>query len=235
MKKTKNQSKSAPKKRPATAEAEAPAPPDMPCDLPSGEAPEDAPLGGEPAPDAPPDAGPAAETEADPLQILADERDELNERLLRLRADFDNFRKRSIRERDELMHRASENLMEDLIPILDHFSLGFEVAEQHEANPTVVEGFRLVYDQALNTLGKHGLVPLDVVGKPFDPHRQEAISHLSSEEHPADTVIAQTRRGYLLGDRLLRAAQVVVSSGCASAADAGFAEAPSPEPPGDDP
>jgi len=106
-------------------------------------------------------------------------------------------------------------LMTELLPILDHFELGFENASNHEANPAVVEGFRIVYDQMVSGLKKHGLEPIDAMGQPFDPHLHEAITHLPSEDHPADSVIQQTRRGYMLGDRLLRAAQVVVSSGSA--------------------
>jgi len=143
------------------------------------------------------------------------DREVLEDRLLRLQADFENFKKRTHRERGELVRRAAEDLMTELLPILDHFELGFENASNHEANPAVVEGFRIVYDQMVSGLKKHGLEPIDAMGKPFDPHLHEAITHLPSEDHPADGVIQQTRRGYMLGDRLLRAAQVVVSSGSA--------------------
>ena len=157
----------------------------------------------------------AAEAEID-INALFAERAALGDRLLRLQADFENFRKRTQRERSDLSRRATEHLMEELLPILDHFELGFENAERNEANPAVVEGFRLVYDQVINTLGKFGLTAIAVEGQHFDPHLHEAITHLPSEEHPPDTVVTQTRRGYLLGDRLLRAAQVVVSSGQAT-------------------
>ena len=141
------------------------------------------------------------------------DREVLEDRLLRLQADFENFKKRTHRERGELVRRAAENLMTELLPILDHFELGFENASNHEANPAVVEGFRIVYDQMVSGLKKHGLEPIDAMGQAFDPHLHEAITHLPSEDRPADSVIQQTRRGYMLGDRLLRAAQVVVSSG----------------------
>jgi molecular chaperone GrpE len=139
--------------------------------------------------------------------------DPLKDQLLRLQADFENFRRRTQRERSELYQRANEDLIGELLSVLDHFELGFDNAAKHEANPDVVAGFRMVFDQALTTLGKFGLQPLDVVGEPFDPHQHEAVTQLPSQEYPEDTVVAQTRRGYLLSDRLLRAAQVVVSSG----------------------
>jgi len=157
--------------------------------------------------------------DADDKSAAADDkvpdREVLEDRLLRLQADFENFKKRTHRERGELVRRAAEDLMTELLPILDHFELGFENASNHEANPAVVEGFRIVYDQMVSGLKKHGLEPIDAMGQPFDPHLHEAITHLPSEDHPADSVIQQTRRGYMLGDRLLRAAQVVVSSGSA--------------------
>jgi molecular chaperone GrpE len=155
--------------------------------------------------------------DADDKSAAADDkvpdREVLEDRLLRLQADFENFKKRTHRERGELVRRAAENLMTELLPILDHFELGFENASNHEANPAVVEGFRIVYDQMVSGLKKHGLEPIDAMGQAFDPHLHEAITHLPSEDRPADSVIQQTRRGYMLGDRLLRAAQVVVSSG----------------------
>ena len=205
MKKTK-------KERSAQSET-APSAGAEPESAPDPSAAEEAPAGADAA--APEEAVPA-----DPLEALQAERDNLNDRLLRLRADFDNYRRRVLREREEWAQRATEGLIADLLPVLDHFELGFENAQQHEANPAVVEGFRLVFDQALTALGKHGLGPMDALGEVFDPHLHEAITHLPSEDHPPDTVIAQTRRGYLLGDHLLRAPQVVVSSGSQSASPA---------------
>ena len=137
----------------------------------------------------------------------------LKDQLLRLRADFDNFRRRTQRERGELAQRVIEDLVLELIPTLDHFELGLQSAVQHQADAAVVDGFKVVYEQLLAAMKKVGLTPFDAVGQPFDPHRHEAVSHLPSTEHAADQVMVQTRRGYLLGDRLLRAAQVVVSSG----------------------
>jgi molecular chaperone GrpE len=149
----------------------------------------------------------------DPLTALRDENASLQDRLLRLQADFENFRKRTQRERSELYVRANEEIVEQLLPVLDTFELGMANAEQSEADSSMVEGFQLVYQQTLATLKKFGLEPLHAEGEPFDPHHHEAITHLPSPDVPADHVMTQTRRGYRLGDRLLRAAQVVVSSG----------------------
>ncbi len=152
---------------------------------------------------------PAAPPAPDPTAEMA----ALKDRLLRLQADFDNFRKRTARDRDEVVQRAHENLLLDLLPALDHFELGLRTAIAHKAEKSVVDGFQMVFDQMMDALKKNGLSPIDAEGHVFDPHRHEAISHVPSEDHPAETIITQTRRGYLLGNKLLRAAQTVVSKG----------------------
>ncbi|NQU38604.1 MAG: nucleotide exchange factor GrpE [Lentisphaerae bacterium] len=138
-------------------------------------------------------------------------------RLLRLQADFDNFKKRTIRERNETYRRANEDLMEEMLPVMDHLELALEAAAQHNADHAMVEGFRLVSDQLCSVLGKFGLTPIDATAAEFDPNLHEAISHLPSPDVAENHVMVMTRRGYKLGDMLLRAAQVVVSSGDPSA------------------
>jgi molecular chaperone GrpE len=163
-------------------------------------------------------AGTVAEAATSP------EDEALETRLLRLQADFDNYRKRMVRERAEWQRQAHETLLQDLLPVLDHYELGLNSAIKLEADAAMVDGFRMVYDQFNAALSKHRVEPIESEGQPFDPNRHEAITYVPSEEHPAETVIAQTRRGYLLDGKLLRAAQVVVSSGPAAAeaaADAG--------------
>lgn len=136
----------------------------------------------------------------------------LKDRHLRLQADFDNFRKRTQRERIELQVRATEELVVELLPVLDHFEIGLRTASTQEAAAAVRHGFQMVFDQLLASLRKFGVTPFDASGA-FDPHLHEAVTHAPSAEHPADTIVTQTRRGYRLGERLLRPAQVVVSSG----------------------
>lgn len=143
------------------------------------------------------------EPEPDPLEL----------RLLRLQADFDNYRKRMVRERQEWAQRAAEDLLSDLLPILDHYEMGLETASKQQTDHAVQNGFQLVYEQLMNALKKSGLEPIDAEGHIFDPHLHEAITHLPSADHDADQVMNQTRRGYRLGSKLLRPAQVVVSSG----------------------
>ena len=149
---------------------------------------------------------------------------ELETRLLRLQADFENYRKRTLREKEELYVRANEELVLDLLPVLDHMDLALAAARKHEAPDAFVEGFRLVSEQMRSTLGRFGLRGIDVVGAAFDPNTHEAVSHLPSDEIEDHHVMVEARRGYMLGDRLLRAAQVVVSSGSASGAASGTGE-----------
>lgn len=139
--------------------------------------------------------------------------DGLMDRFIRLQADFDNFRKRVQREKVEWADRANEQFIRELVVILDHFEHGFTSAEKFADAANVVQGFRLVYDQLLALLKRSGVEAFDAHDQDFDPHLHEAATHVPSNEHPEGRVISQIRRGYKMGPRLLRAAQVVVSSG----------------------
>lgn len=141
------------------------------------------------------------------------EEESLRDQFVRLQADFANFRNRTQRERLELYQRANEDLLLELLPVLDHYDMGLQTAEQHHSDKAVVDGFKMVYDQFQNVLNKFNLKPIDAVGEVFDPHKHEALTHMPSDEYPAETCSNQIRRGYMFGDKLLRAAQVVVSSG----------------------
>jgi molecular chaperone GrpE len=138
---------------------------------------------------------------------------EQDERFLRLLADFENFRKRVLREKSDAYRQAHEDLMRGLLSVLDHLDLAVAAAETHNAEGPVVDGFRLVGDELLGVLQKYGLKPEDAAGARFDHAVHEAIAYQPSAEVPKDHIIRQTRRGYRLGDRLLRAAQVIVSNG----------------------
>ncbi|MCK5676772.1 MAG: nucleotide exchange factor GrpE [Verrucomicrobia bacterium] len=152
------------------------------------------------------------EEEAAPA-VVEEEDESLRDQFVRLQADFANFRNRTQRERLELYQRANEDLLLEILPVLDHYEMGLQTAEQHDADKAVVDGFKLVYDQFQNVLNKFNLKPIEAVGEAFDPHRLEALTHMPSDEYPEEVCSNQIRRGYMFGDKLLRAAQVVVSSG----------------------
>ncbi len=138
---------------------------------------------------------------------------ELENRLLRLQADFDNFRKRVARERNETYTRANEDLLSEVIPVIDHMDMALTAAADHDAPEALLSGVSLVAEQLKGVLGKFGLEKIDAASKEFDPNEHEAISHLPSEDVPDNHVMQQTRLGYKLKGRILRPAQVVVSSG----------------------
>jgi molecular chaperone GrpE len=153
----------------------------------------------------------AAEAPAD--QKTPSEIEQLKDRVLRLQADYDNFRKRTIRDQSEMVARANADLLLQILPVMDHFERGLRDARAHKADKSIVDGFQLIYDQLMGAWLKAGLTPINAEGQMFDPNFHEAITNIPSDEHPADTVVTETRRGYLLGDKLLRVSQVIVSSG----------------------
>jgi molecular chaperone GrpE len=163
-----------------------------------------------PAPDTPQPETAMAEQLAAAQREAAENRD----RYLRALADLDNFRKRAIREKDELRQFGSQQLLEDLLPALDNLALGIASARQPKADlKTVVEGLALLQQQLKAALAAHDLREINPVGEAFDPHKHEAISHEPSKDVPAEHITKVVRTGYLLNDRLLRPASVIVSSG----------------------
>lgn len=138
----------------------------------------------------------------------------LREQLLRLQADFDNYRKRMAREKQDWIALAAERLVSDLLPVLDNFDLGLENCAKSEAAAAVADGFRIIRDQLRGVLEKAGVTAVEPApGDEFDPAVHEAITQLPSADVPEGRVVARARAGYRLGPKLLRAAQVVVSSG----------------------
>lgn len=156
--------------------------------------------------------GKAEAKHAAPAEPLS-EIEQLKDRILRLQADYDNFRKRTLRDQNEMASRANADLLLQILPVMDHFERGLRDARAHKADAAVVDGFQHICDQLMTVLLETGLAPINAEGQAFDPNFHEAITHIPSDEHPADIIVTETRRGYLLGDKLLRASQVIVSSG----------------------
>lgn len=136
------------------------------------------------------------------------------DRYMRAMADFDNFRKRTAREKDELRQYAASRVLEELLPVLDNLSLGLAAAKQPGAEvQALAGGVEMVLNQLKTALGNHGLTEINPVGQPFDAHQHEALSQQPSADVPEGNVMNVIRTGYALNGRLLRAASVVVSSG----------------------
>jgi molecular chaperone GrpE len=152
-------------------------------------------------------------TEEDNPGDLQGDLDRFRDLALRSQADFENYKKRSAREKEEAIKYANSTLLERLIPIVDNFDLGLEAARSDGEQSPVFSGMSMVLKQLMDFLTDQGLQPIDATGKKFDPNLHEAIAHEPSEKFPEGVVIRQTRRGYRLKDRLLRPSSVVVSSG----------------------
>jgi molecular chaperone GrpE len=150
----------------------------------------------------------------DELAQVARERDSYLDALQRLKAEFDNFRKRAQRDQADLIARASERLVKQLLPVVDDLERALEFAAAHE-EAQLEEGVRLVHRALAEALVREGLTEVETDG-PFDPHTQEALLSQPSEADEG-TVIQVLQKGYRLGDRVLRPARVVVSAGTPAA------------------
>jgi|SRR4051794_9384653 molecular chaperone GrpE len=150
-----------------------------------------------------------AEEGGDELAALQAERDQLLDRLQRLAAEFDNFRKRNARENATLAERANERLVKELIPILDDLGRALEAAAEHE-EAKLEDGVRLVHRSLGDVLTKEGLAEIETGGK-FDPHVHEALLSQPSDAEEG-SVIEVVQKGYKLGDKVIRPARVVVAA-----------------------
>jgi molecular chaperone GrpE len=149
----------------------------------------------------------------DPMASMQADLDRFRDLALRSQADFENYKKRCAREKDEAIKYSNTSLLEKLVPIIDNFELGLAAARgEGEASP-IYSGMNLVLKQLNDFLIDNGLQPIEAVGQKFDPNLHEAIAHEASDKVPEEHVIRQTRRGYKFKDRLLRPSSVVVSSG----------------------
>ncbi len=136
------------------------------------------------------------------------------DKFVRAVADLENFRRRAVREKDDLRTTVTGRVLEDIFPVLDNLGLAIQAAKQPNADiKSLVGGVDMVLTQLKSALSNHGLKEISPVGLPFDPHQHEAISHLPSAEVNEEHVLTVVRTGYSLNGRLLRPASVVVSSG----------------------
>src|SRR5438309_3876034 len=154
-----------------------------------------------------------SEAAEDPMTGLQADLDRFRDLALRSQADFENYKKRCAREKEDAVKYANSSLLERLVAIVDNFELGLEAARDESEQSPIYSGMTLVLKQLRDFLGENGLQAIEAEGKKFDPNLHEAIAHEPSEQFPEGTVIRQTRRGYRFKDRLLRHSSVVVSSG----------------------
>ncbi len=159
----------------------------------------------EAAADAPADPGAATTDEA-----LLKENRELKDRVLRTLADYENYRKRADREKQDYFKYALADSIRDLLPVLDNFDRALDHAEEGD---DFHKGVLLIYKQLFDVLKRHGVRPIDESGVHFDPNIHEAVVREENAEVPSHTVVAVLQKGYFLHDRLLRPAMVKVAVG----------------------
>jgi molecular chaperone GrpE len=148
----------------------------------------------------------------DPVELKR-QRDDYYDRLLRKTADFDNYRKRIDRERVQLSEAAAADLLEELLPLVDDMERALKADAGSEGTEAIRRGVELIHKQLLETLRKRGVKPIESLGADFDPHVHMAVSHEPADGRREGEVIEEFRRGYTLGERLLRPAMVKVAKG----------------------
>ena len=154
----------------------------------------------------------AAATEVAPSELQR-QRDEYYDRLLRKTAEFDNYRKRTERERQALGDAAAANVIEELLPLMDNLDRALKAEAGLEGAEAYRRGVELIHDQLGAILHKRGVRAIEAVGADFDPYYHQAVSHEPAEGRREGEVIEEFRRGYMLGDRLLRPSMVKVAKG----------------------
>jgi molecular chaperone GrpE len=142
---------------------------------------------------------------------LQDELTAAEERVLRTAADAENYKKRLQREQEEQTRYANEAIMRDLLPVVDNLERALDHSKAGPDQGSMVEGLNLTLKGFLDSLAKFGCTPVEAVGKIFDPNFHEAVSQEESSDHEINEVIRELQKGYLLKDRLLRPAMVVIS------------------------
>ena len=143
-------------------------------------------------------------------EVIAD----LELSLLRQRADFDNFRKRSVRDQEDARQRGKMSVLEDVLPVYDTFKMAMQATQMDNVNlDMIVQGMNMIQNMFVKAMDDMGVEELNAAGEKFDPNFHEATSESFSDEVEEGVVLSQTRCGYKLGERLLRAAMVTVSKG----------------------
>jgi molecular chaperone GrpE len=152
-------------------------------------------------------------SESERISALEAELANASEHILRTQAELDNFRKRTRREMDERQKFATLPLISDILGVLDNLKLAMQAAEKNEESAGLLEGVKLVNQLFLDVLRKHDCQPIPSLGQPFDPNIHQAISMQASTEFPENHVSFEARVGFQLHDRVIRPAQVFVSTG----------------------
>lgn len=153
------------------------------------------------------------------LEKTEKEYKELEDRLLRVAAEFDNYKKRTVREFQSIIKNANEELISQLVETLDNFQRALDSASRPNSTKSSGDfdsfhkGVELIYQHFKDILGKEGLKEIKAIGEPFDPHLHEAVMQQESDEFPEGTVMDEISKGYMLNDKVIRHSKVIVSKG----------------------
>jgi len=154
----------------------------------------------------------------DPLEEAQSESRKFKDQWMRTAADFDNYRKRSRREVEDARKSGREDLLREFLPVFDNLERALSSAQRASDIKGVAEGLTMVMKQFEGTLGRVGITKVPSVGQPFDPSIHEAIQQVETDEHPPGQVVAEVQPGYMHGEKLVRAAMVVVAKPKSAAA-----------------
>lgn len=158
------------------------------------------------------EAGVTIESEpANPLELLKDELAVANDKYVRLYSDFENYKRRQSKERIELIKSAGADVITSLLPVLDDFERALKAQDTHDAD-AFKEGVQLIFNKLKTTLSQHGLAAIESVNQPFDTDLHEAVTNMTVEETKKGLVFDELEKGYMLNDKVLRHAKVVVGN-----------------------
>ncbi|WP_455243252.1 nucleotide exchange factor GrpE [Petrachloros mirabilis] len=172
-------------------------------------------LGTEPFGDSPKEGAVSAEASdlQQTLDAKAEELKALNDRYLRLAAEFDNYKRLAQRDQRDQIRFGNEQLLKELLPVVDNLERAIKAAKDGGSGDSLVQGVDLTLKQLHGALGKFGVQPIPTIGQPFDPSGHQAVASVPSDQVPEQHVVEEFQRGYRLHDRILRAAMVTVSTG----------------------
>ena len=138
--------------------------------------------------------------------------DELNERLVRLMAEYDNYRKRTDREKSSMYEMGVKSIVEKILPVIDNFERGFDCVEESDKDNPFIQGMHKIYEQFTGTLGEIGITAIEAVGKEFDPNIHNAVMHVDDESVGANIVVEEFQKGYMYRDAVVRYSMVKVAN-----------------------
>jgi len=145
------------------------------------------------------------------ITALEAERDDLNQRLMRLQADFENFKRRTREEKARDRQFRALELITNILPVLDNFERALGTATEHEESKALQQGLEMVYRQLTEALIQEGVTKIEAVGQPFDPNKHQAVMQVESDEHESNMVVEVLQAGYELNGRVIRPSMVKVS------------------------